>query len=308
MVIYYFFPLLTAFLWAAINHFDKYLLEKYLKGSDIGSLVIFSSLIGLPAALLILLFKGNNLIPDFFTACLLIINGSVFVLSIIPYFHAMSKDEASIVAPLSQFAPLFSLILGFLFLHETLSKNQLLSFILIIIGAIFLLIERDEHKRVKFKSEVMILMVIFTFFQALNSFLFKFIYQAESMDFWALSFWQYLGYFITAILLLCTVKPYRQQFIKVFKKNKFTILSLNFLNEVIATVAGLSLQYASIFLPLALVSVIADGVQPLFVLLLGILLTIFFPKISQEDISLKKLVQKLLAILFVIGGTVLLVI
>jgi len=307
-MILYFFPLITAFLWAAINHFDKYLLEKYLKGADVGSLVIFSSLIGLPSAILVFLFKGVALVPNWMTAVYLIVNGIFFVFSIIPYFYALSKDEASIVAPLSQFAPMFSFIMGYLFLDELLTVKQLLSFLIIIFGSVLLVFERDvKNKKIKFKFNVLILMLIYTFFQALNGLVFKVLLKANDLDFWTVSFWQFIGFFLASILLFTFIKNYRKEFLKVLKVNKGSILFLNFINEAMATVAGLLLQYASIYLPLAVVSVIADGTQPFFVLVIGIILTVFFPKISKEDISFKKLAHKIVSISLIVGGTFLLI-
>ena len=63
--------------------------------------------------------------------------------------------------------------------------------------------------------------------------------------------------------------------------------------------------YAYLLAPIALV-LLTESFQPIFVLALGILLTIFFPKISVEKIEAKHLWQKIIAILITGIGTFLL--
>jgi hypothetical protein len=57
--------------------------------------------------------------------------------------------------------------------------------------------------------------------------------------------------------------------------------------------------------PIALV-LLAESFQPIFVLAIGIFLTVFFPHISKEKIQAKHLWQRMIAIGITGGGTYLL--
>jgi len=146
-------PLLAAALWAVTNHIDKYLLGRYFKSGGIGALVIFSSLAGVIVLPLITVFH-----PDVFSIkplllLLILGNGFLYQLGLLPYLYALQKDEASIVVPLFQITPIFSYILGYAVLGETLTMQQFIGSLLVILGAIGLSLDITE-RRPKFKKEI----------------------------------------------------------------------------------------------------------------------------------------------------------
>ena len=92
------------------------------------------------------------------------------------------------------------------------------------------------------------------------------------------------------------------------QRNKVSVLSINVINEICAVIAKLTLHYATLLAPVAAVFWIAEGFQPVFVLLIGIVLTIFFPRIATEEIKRSVLSQKIVAIAAMLVGTYLLTI
>ena len=79
-------------------------------------------------------------------------------------------------------------------------------------------------------------------------------------------------------------------------------MALNSLNEIIFIFADAILYYATLLAPVALVSTI-NGTQPFFVLLIGIIITIFFPKFGKESLNRRNLLQKTIAIALIVCGT-----
>lgn len=283
---------------ALVNHLDKYLITRFVKGGSIGSLILFSSLMGIPTLLLIALFNPLVFSVHPINALLLTVNGCVFLLSILPYLYALELDEASIVSPLSQMTTVISYILGFIFLKESLQLNHFVSFLLIIIGAIGLTLEIKRGQSVRIKKNVLFMMGIASFFYALNGLIFKLISVDET--FWTTAFWEYIGFALFAFVLYNFIPSYKKQFLHVLKKNRLEILTLNVLNEIFAITAKTCLHLATLMAPLALVYLVTDGFQPFFVLAFGIIITVFFPKIAQENIDRASLAQKFISI-FIMG-------
>jgi drug/metabolite transporter (DMT)-like permease len=291
--------LLPPALWSITNHFDKYLLSKYFKGGGVGALMIFSSIIGL-ILLPFIIFFHPEVLGTFNPKYLLIsLNGFFYLLATLPYFYALQKDEASVAVPLFQMVPVFSFFLSYLVLRETLNPAQIVGGVIIIIGAILISLDLSTHKKIKFKKEVFFLMALSSLLFAINFLFFK--YFAIDVNFWVTSFWEYIGFAVFALLLLIFIKPYRNQFLDAIKINSTSILSLNGINEVINIIAKASFNFASLLAPLTLVWIV-NGFQPFFVFIYGIILTLLFPKISQENITRKVLFQKLLAILIMFAG------
>lgn len=286
-------------LWSATNHIDKYLLGKYFKGGGVGALMVFSSLIGL--LLLPILGVWHPEVLVFSQSSILIaVNGFLYVLAVLPYFYALQKDEASIAVPLFQLIPVFSYVLAYLVLGEKLTNVQLLGGLLIVLGAIGMTLDLNEGKGIKFKKEVFWLMMLSSLIFSLNFLFFKFF--AIQSNFWFTSFWEYVGFAVFAFLLMAFVKPYRKEFVSVMKRNKVIVLSLNGVNEFINIFAKIAFNFASLLTPITLTWV-ANGFQPLFVFGYGIILTVFFPHISNESLLKKHLFQKLISIAVMLVGT-----
>lgn len=286
-------------LWSATNHLDKYLISKFFKGGGVGALMVFSSLIGLLLLPFIALWHPEVLV--FSTQNILIaINGFLYILAVLPYFYALQKDEASICVPLFQLIPVFSFVLAYFVLGETLNNNQLLGGLLIVLGAIGISLDLSERKKVKFKNEVFWLMMLSSLIFALNFLFFK--YFAIKSSFWFTSFWEYVGFAVFAFLLMVFVKSYREQFIDVLRHNRVTVLSLNGANEIVNIMAKVAFNLASLLAPITVIWIV-NGFQPFFVFAYGVILTLLFPKIVKENISGKSLIQKILAILIMFVGT-----
>lgn len=285
--------------WSITNHLDKYLLSKYFKSGGVGALMVFSSIIGM-FLLPIIYFIHPEVIKAFNPKFLLIsLNGFFYVLAVLPYFYALLKDETSVAAALFQMIPIFSYILAYFVLGETLTVLQMLGGLVIIVGAVLITLDLTNHKKIVFKKEVFGLMALSCLLFSINFLFFKFF--AIEYSFWVTSFWEYLGFAIFASLLLLFIPSYRKQFSSVMKKNSLAVLTVNGVNEILNILAKVSFNFASLLTPITLTWIV-DGLQPLFIFIYGVLLTVFLPKISKENISKRILVQRITAIIIMFVG------
>jgi drug/metabolite transporter (DMT)-like permease len=287
------------------NHFDKYLLSKHIKGGTVGALIVFSSLFTFVALPIMLIIRPEILTSvSVLQAVLLIINGALVSIAIAFYLYALNLDEASYVAPFFQFIPLFGFALGYIFLGEVLTRDQFLAALLIVLGSLLLSIEFTKA-RGRFKSKVITLMIASSFFYALNAVIFKLI--AVDQGFLESLFWDMLGKFLFGFLIFLSVRKYRQQFFNLIEKSGFKIMVLNIASEIIGLIGELAIVLAVLLAPIALVQSVGV-VQPLFVLLIGVLLTIHFPKYVKEEMSHRHLAQKFVGIGIVTVGVLILTI
>jgi len=295
-----FIAMLAPILFALSTFIDKFVLSRYFKSSS-NALVAYSGLIAIPAIILIYLFNPKVININSSTALLIVLNSFLYIGYFFPYYAAIKRADASSVIPLFQMIPIFNLVLAFLILHEKLSLIQLGAFFLIIIGALTLSL--DFKKKFSLRKDVIYFMLFASFIVALNITLFKFF--AISTDFWTTSFWQYLGFLIFSIILLLIFKKTRKQFLDSFSENKIPIISLNIFNEIINLGGVIISSYAILLAPIALVSSI-NGLVPVFVFIIGLVLSFFFPKIIKEDTTRFTIIKKIVALaLIFIGGYIL---
>jgi len=295
---WFFIALIGPVLYAVANHTDKYLISKYLKGGAVGSLIIFSALFSVVALPVVLFIHPNVFAIRAFDAVVLTLNGMVLVLPVLCYFYALHKDDASHVVPFYQTIPIFGFILGYFFLGETPTIIQLIGSAVIIVGALVLSFELED--KIRFKKEVVLLMMAASVLYAVNGVVFKFI--ALDVGFWLSIFWSLLGQTLLGLLFLIFVKSYRAQFLAMLRENKSATLGLNALSETLFILAEATTQYATLLAPIGLVFLV-NSFQPFFVFIFAIFLALFYPNISQESLHRKHLFQKFVGIGVIILGT-----
>jgi drug/metabolite transporter (DMT)-like permease len=298
---WFWIALLTPVLHALTNHIDKHLLEKYLKGGEIGSLVLFSSLLAIIALPFAYFIDPTALSIPWADIIILTFNGAFLILAYIWYFYALNERDTSLVAPLFQLIPVFGFILGYIFFGETLTPLQILGSITIILGAIILSFE--IHNNFKISYRVILFMTGASLVYAINAILFKFVTVSEN-EFWKMAFWDFAGKAILGIIIFAFISSYRKQFIEVLKTNSLPVIGLNTGNEILTTVGELALLYSILLAPVALVQVVS-GFQPMFVFLFGVLFAFLIPSFTKEDLSRKALAQKIFGIVIVVLGSIL---
>jgi drug/metabolite transporter (DMT)-like permease len=123
-------------LWAASTHIDKYLVEKYFKDSNVAVLPVFTALIGLITLPFIWLLEPGAAGVGLANAALMGFAGILYMGAMLLYLRALQSEEASVVAPFFQAAPLFGFALGYAVLGETLSPAQMAGGALIVGGTV----------------------------------------------------------------------------------------------------------------------------------------------------------------------------
>lgn len=298
---WFWIALLPPVLWSISNHIDKYLYDRYYKNSLPGTLMLLTAAISSLIALVIGLVHPAALSLPARSIVLLLIAGVISFVYIFPYIYALMQDEASRVVPLFQIAPIVSYILGWVFLHEHLDLKQVLGGAIIVVAAIAMNLDLDD--RFRFKKSVFWLMALSATIFATEGLLFK--DASTGYGFWSGAFYQYGGLAVAGLIVALASHKFRENFLLVFRANKQAILTVSLVNEAISIGAFMSYNYATLLAPLALVALISNT-QPFFVIVFGIVLTIFFPKLGKESITKRHLAQKIICAVVIFSGTYLL--
>ena len=171
---WFFIALCAPFLLACANHNDKFLLSRYLKQKTIGSIVIFSSLFSGVAIPIVLFIQPDVYDVRLVQGSALVATGMLSVLAAVCYLYALDLDEASFVTPFYQTVPIFAYFLGYFILGETITLAQGLASLVIIVGALALSFEFGR-RGMRFKRNVVALMLAASFLSAINGVIFKLI-------------------------------------------------------------------------------------------------------------------------------------
>jgi drug/metabolite transporter (DMT)-like permease len=287
------------FLVACANHNDKFLLSRYVKGKNIGAILVFSSLFSGVAIPIVLLVQPDVYEVRLVQGTALVATGMLSVCAAACYLYALDIDEASFVTPFYQSVPIFAYFLSYFILGETITLAQELGSSVIILGALALSLEFGR-RRIRFKRNVVALMLAASFLSAINGVIFKLI--AVDKGFWVSLFWGFLGQVAAGLTFMACVPSYRRDFLRLFKQGKVAAVGLIALSRALFSASEAVTLYASLLAPVALVLVV-NSFQPLFVFMLGIVLTLLLPRVGKESLDRKKMLQKGAGIgLMLLGG------
>ena len=296
---WFFIALWAPFLLACANHNDKFLLSRYFKEKNIGSIVIFSSLFSGVAVLIVLFIQPDVYDVSLVQGSALIATGMLSVFAAVCYLYALDIDEASFVTPFYQTVPIFAYFLGYFILGETITLAQGSGSFVIIAGALALSFEFGR-RGMRFKRNVVALMLVASFLSAINGVIFKLI--ALDKGFWVSLFWGFVGQVMAGLTLIVCVPGYRRDFLGLFRQHKVAVVGLIALSETLFSVSEAVTLYATLLAPVALV-LLVNSFQPLFVFALGIVLTLFLPRVAKELLGRMKMLQKGVGIgLMLVGG------
>lgn len=289
--------LIPPFLFALSNHLDKYIVSRNFKsGGGIGTLTIYSSLFGILAMGAIFAFNHAVFAISGIEIIAIATSGILSILGILLYLYALNTSNVSSVVPLFQLVPLFSLVLGFFLLKETLSFVQINGGLIIACGSILISFEKTE--KIKFKHKAFWLMFCSSLLMSLSAITFKII--AIRTDYWTTAFWSYAGTFIVGLIFFICIKKWRAEFLHSIKGNA-KLNFLNITNEIVNAGGALIMAYATLLAPVALIQFVG-GIQPLFILAIGVLIAVFIPAHKTEHLSGREIAYKLIAIFIMLLG------
>lgn len=277
-------------MFACSNLIDKYIIVKWFKNPL--TPIIGTGLFNLIAAAVVFFVIGFKEIP-LSTIVISLIAGAITAGSIVFYLKAIKIEEISMIAAFIYISPLFTLILASIFLDEKLEMINYMGVFLLIIGAFMISIK--DIRNLKF-SKGLKLMLVVSFLIALSGIIQK--HLLGKADVWTVYGYVRLGGFIFTIPFIIL---YSKDFIEIINKYGKNVILADIGTEV-CYMTGLGfLIFAQNNGSVTLVNAITS-IQPFFVLLFSVLITIFITKNLEEDINKKRIFQKLLAIAVMFTG------
>ena len=290
-----FIALIPPFLDSIAVYVDKLILSKY--NINVTILTLYSGIFAFVIGLIVLLFTGLYVV-DQKSTLILVASGFFGIFSLFTYFKALTHDEGSRVGSLFQFIPVIVLVLSFIFFGEKLQLKQYIGSALIILAGFFLALQKTDRGIVKL-NKAFWLMILSSLFSAFVYVLFKF--GVKQAGFWGSLPYEGFGSGLGTISILM----YRNNFkmaIKYTKKHMSQkILIYMTAVEFLARVSRYVLFFALTLIPASIASVLM-GFQPFFLLIIGIILSLWFPNLMKEVVTKKTVGLKILATIGIFTG------
>lgn len=298
-MIFIFLSLLPPLLWSTVNYVDKLMLSGRFNASK-DALMIYSAGFSLIAIAVITPFTYSTLSLAPFSIAIQLVGGLMLAASIHAYLYALDRADVSAVIPLALLVPVFGYLFSYIVLHETLSIAQFIACCAIVLGGLGISLEREGGTFV-FSFPLFAYMVLATSFQAAQETLFKYTALGD-LSFMTSLFWLHVGLLLYGLLLLIVRPASGKEFVHSVRSYGRTVFGFNLLSEALSTGAYAIRNYAILLAPIVIVMTL-NSFQPVFVFMLGILLTAAFPKVFHESLHPGILVQRAFAIAIMVIAT-----
>ncbi|QQR83696.1 DMT family transporter [Candidatus Peregrinibacteria bacterium] len=288
------FALLGPFLWGFTNVIDTVIRRQFIL-NDV-ALVWLVSVARLFLIGAFLLMSGFDY-PGLAAFLLMLLSGAIWLLPLILYFKSLEFEEPTRVALMSQMTPLFTLMIAFLFLKETLNATQLIAFIFLMTASALASLKRLQKQWHFSKAIPMIL--IATFMWAVSDVLFKHIVFHFTSFYSAMAVFL-LGGFL-AVNALLFIRSTRRLVFKSLANLSLYVWVLIFLTMLAGALGSVAFGYA-LTLGKASLTAVLLGIQPLVAFSLGFLLKPFVKEIQLEHADRFALLLKGLSFILVMLG------
>src|SRR3989344_908345 len=133
--------LLAPLFWASSNFVDKYILGKYTQG--IFDFLFYSTITSWFLFVGLFFFIGMPGLSVYFW--IPIVTGVILIYSYGFYGKALEQGDTSPLVILSTLTPVVTVILDFILLGQTLSSNEFLAFIIVLVGAFMVSLEKSRN-------------------------------------------------------------------------------------------------------------------------------------------------------------------
>ncbi len=300
------------------NYLDRWLLERYKVSDDetsVGTLVLVSGFFSIVIGTVVLVVTYSLSQFGIIEEELLQIGwkermvamsvGVIEILWLIPYLYALDESDETQSAPLFQSIPIFGFILGAVFFDEIPTGMHIVSGLVIITGALILNVNLGASREagaLRLQGKVIVLMLLASFLISLAAFLFK--VTAVEENYLGTVFWMSSGSFATSCIIWLFVPQYRRDFNAFVRRCDVKGATINIVNEVTDNIAILAFYGAVVLGPSTAIVQATTAYQPVFVLLIGMIAAWFGSQFHQERFSGSGLLQRIIGIAAIVGGSV----
>ncbi len=284
---------------------DNYASDYYFKGRESVSQKYFYSISFIIVALILAPFAGIDFSAAHFTTFLLfILAGILSSIAGIHYYKALELDDSTNLGIFIQLAPVFYLILGWLFLGETISPLQFVAFAVILSAPMLILFTtRKRSRKIKLRA------IFHAFLYVLIAITGNLIFVKEStgeINFLSEMVFLFLGKSIGNIFIMALNPKWRRRFHTVMKESHKKVLRPLISSCLVSLVKDFTYRAALIIAPsVALASATSDSTEPIAIFFMGIILTLIWPKFGREKLHKKTVLIHLVATILVVIGVIL---
>lgn len=281
---------------------DNYISDYYFKGKNANGQKNFYWLPFIIIGIVCVCATSINLADaPFYIYLLFIFSGATTSIAGIFYFKALELSDSTDFGIFAQLSPVFYLILGWLFLGQSINTVQFIAFIIIFSAPLLIILttkKRSRHLRLK--------AICYTILDILTDTIAALIFvkfNNADVNFITEIGFVFIGKGIGNGLIMLANPKWRKRYHYVVKNSNRKIY-LSFIGATVSSFANTFARNLALVLApsVAVASTIMDSARPIVIFFLGLLFTLLWPRFGREKMTKKAILIHLIATFIVVIG------
>ena len=302
-MLWLFLCIAVALIWSFSAFIDNYVTDVIFRDKKPQSMKILNGISYLIfAAIVFFIFKIQDIPIDHIA--LLLLSGVASSVASIPYYLALREEESTTAAVFYQLIPVIYLLVDCFVFGESITPLQLIAFVIILTAPVIIIFSRKRPRSRRIEFSAALLLIVYVLFSALSGILSTHV--GESYDFPTVFFYFLIGRGLSDIILYATHNDWQQRMKYIWRHKKWQFLFTVGFNQIICIIAEFLSRYALIIGIASLVSVTYNVMELIFTFVLGIILSIIWPKFGREKLNRHVIIAHLIAVVLATVGIILL--
>lgn len=295
--------LITAAIYSFTAFLDNYVADVVFKNKKPQSIKVFNGATYLVFALILAIIFGVSEAP-IENILLVMLSGVIASISSIPYYIALKEEEATGAAIYYQLQPIFYLLASVLFFGETISGKQIIALIMIMAAPVIIVLSRKRKKSRERQVKNAGLFVFYIFLLAVSGIIST--HGGGDMEYNTLFIYFLFGRGLSDVVLSIACPSWRKRFTQIFKENPIRLIGAVGLNQLLCIIAEFTSRLALIIGTSAIVSALVNSSELILTFILGIFLTLKWPKFGREHLHRHIIIAHLIGIILCVAGVLIL--
>jgi drug/metabolite transporter (DMT)-like permease len=292
--------LIAALLFSISVFIDNYLIDVFFKGRHPQAIkVVDAPLYFLLASAIALIFGLET--TAWPVILIAVLSGAITSLASIPYYLALRDEEATTATIFFQISPILCIIGDFLILGHNITAQQIYGFVLVLVAPLIVALSRRRKKARKIELHASLLLLLYVILYAIGSITYAKAEQGRP-DAMTLFFWFNIGRacFDTSHSIIS--KKSRKRIKQVFKTKPVSFITAAVATLVITAAGDFLMRYSYSLAATSLVSALTNASELVLTFILGIILTLLWPKFGREKLSRHIIASHLIAVILIVIG------
>ncbi len=297
------FCILAALFFSIGVFIDNYLTDVIFKGKKPQSIKVVDAFLYLILAIAIAVIFGLKEMP-IALIILAIISGAITSLASLPYYLGLRDEEATTATIFFQITPILCIIGDFIILNRTITQQQVYGFFLVLSAPFIITLARQHKKTRKLELKASLLLLAHAVLYAIGSIVYAKAEQ-DKPDTMTLYFWFIFGRSLFDFIVTIIRPNLRERIKQVMKVSPAKFLIAAVATLVFAVAGDFLLRYSYTITATSLATVLSNASELIITFILGIILTLIWPKFGREKLNRHIIVSHLIAIILVVIGIIL---